>query len=264
MDPQGAEMPATHDPTRRAAPRGLAVRAVALLEVEPELARHLQPSDVDQARRAVKVPLVTLPRGPFDGGALRVGTNPFGAIIVTGLVAHEISVLAQPALQLLGPGDFVHDGVAAGYVIARDHVWSAAQPTTLAVLDDHLLDAISRWPLLARALLERAAENQESTLLQLAIAQHPRVADRLVALFRMLAEKWGRMTGAGITIPMALTHEALGRLIGARRPTITLALKSLAAEDRLTRQKDGTWLVRDLGDATHDADRPLPVSEAAA
>jgi hypothetical protein len=72
------------------------------------------------------------------------------------------------------------------------------------------------------------------------------------------------MTGAGITIPMALTHEALGRLIGARRPTITLALKSLAAEDRLTRQKDGTWLVRDLGDATHDADRPLPVSEAAA
>ncbi|MCA1690585.1 MAG: helix-turn-helix domain-containing protein, partial [Actinobacteria bacterium] len=90
--------------------------------------------------------------------------------------------------------------------------------------------------------------------------------DRLVALFRMLAEKWGRMTGSGIVIPMALTHEALGRLIGARRPTITLALKSLAAEDRLTRQKDGTWLVHDLGDpeGQPDADRALPLSEAAA
>jgi CRP/FNR family cyclic AMP-dependent transcriptional regulator len=255
-------MPAANDATTRAAPGALAVRAVALLEAEPEFARHLPAADVDQARRAVKVPLVILPRGRFDGDALRVGTNPFGAIIVTGLVAHEISVLAQPALQLLGPGDFVHDGVVAGYVIARDHLWTAAEPTTLAVLDDHLLDAVSRWPTLARALVERAAENQESTLLQLAIAQHPRVADRLVALFRMLAEKWGRMTGSGIVIPMALTHEALGRLIGARRPTITLALKSLAAEDRLTRQKDGTWLVHDLGDP--DTDRRLPLSGAAA
>ena len=47
---------------------------------------------------------------------------------------------------------------------------------------------------------------------------------------------------------LPLTHEALGRLIGARRPTVTLALKVLDGQDRLERLPDGAWLLRDVGD----------------
>jgi hypothetical protein len=52
-----------------------------------------------------------------------------------------------------------------------------------------------------------------------------------------------------VVVPLALTHEALGRLIGARRPTVTLALKALGAQERLLRRGDGAWLLAD-GDLT--------------
>jgi CRP-like cAMP-binding protein len=133
-------------------------------------------------------------------------------------------------------------------LVAPSHAWSAATTTTLAILDDHFLQAVRRWPRLVSGLLERAGDNHDRTLVQLAIAQQPRVEDRLVVLFRLLADQWGRVTTAGIVLPMSLTHEALGRLIGARRPTVTLALKSLAASGRLMRQKDGAWFLRDVAD----------------
>ena len=43
----------------------------------------------------------------------------------------------------------------------------------------------------------------------------------------LLAESWGRVTQAGIRLPLGLTHDVLGALVGARRPTVTLALREL-------------------------------------
>ncbi len=233
---------------RRAVDDEAGLRAIALLTVDPELARYIPAAELDQARRAVRLPLVSVRRGPFPADAMRVGTNPFGAMIVSGLVEREVRSLGHPTLRLLGPGDLIHAPGFDGSLICRVQSLSAAQPTALAILDDHLLQAVRRWPRLLPALLERASENHDSTILQLAISQQPRVEDRLVVLFRMLAERWGRMTGAGIVLPLALTHESLGRLIGARRPTITLALKSLADQGRLVRRKDGSWFLHDVGD----------------
>jgi DNA-binding GntR family transcriptional regulator len=41
---------------------------------------------------------------------------------------------------------------------------------------------------------------------------------------------------------MTLTHDALGELVGARRPTVTLALKELTHRGSVFRQK-GHWLL---------------------
>jgi CRP/FNR family cyclic AMP-dependent transcriptional regulator len=58
-----------------------------------------------------------------------------------------------------------------------------------------------------------------------------------------LADRWGKVTPDGVHLPLRLTHQTLGRLVGAQRPSVTTALKQLAAEGRLTREGDGTWML---------------------
>jgi hypothetical protein len=58
----------------------------------------------------------------------------------------------------------------------------------------------------------------------------------------LLAESWGQVTASGTVLPIELTHSALGGLIGARRPTVTLALSELSERGALVRQAGG-WLL---------------------
>jgi CRP/FNR family cyclic AMP-dependent transcriptional regulator len=223
------------------------VARVALLDCDPELARHVTAEEEPRARRAVTAPLLVLPEGPFEPAeAIRVGTRPFAALILSGLVARELTVGGQPTLRLLGPGDVIHGSPMPAGLLQPEECYTATLPTRLAVLDDRFLHAVRHWPRLLTALVERSGEQLDSALIQLAISQQPRVEDRLVALFRTLSERWGRVTSEGVMVPLSLTHEALGRLIGARRPTVTLALKALARDGRLTRRPDGAWLITDL------------------
>ncbi len=47
-------------------------------------------------------------------------------------------------------------------------------------------------------------------------------------------------------MPVVLTHEALGSRVGAKRPTVSLALTTLGDAGLVERRIDGTWLlVRD-------------------
>ncbi len=69
----------------------------------------------------------------------------------------------------------------------------------------------------------------------------PRVEDRIVALCAELAERLGRMTSDGIVIDLPLTHQAIGELVGSRRPTVSLALQRLGEDGVLERRDDSRW-----------------------
>jgi Crp-like helix-turn-helix domain len=58
-----------------------------------------------------------------------------------------------------------------------------------------------------------------------------------MALFWHLAERWGRVSGNGVLVPLALTHRILGQLVGARRPTVSTALRELANREQLIRAR---------------------------
>ena len=73
--------------------------------------------------------------------------------------------------------------------------------------------------------------------------QQPRVDRRLHWLFWQLADRWGRTGTEGVTIEVPLTHSLLGELVAARRPSVTTALSSLAAEGKVERD-GGSWLLR--------------------
>jgi CRP/FNR family transcriptional regulator, cyclic AMP receptor protein len=118
----------------------------------------------------------------------------------------------------------------------------AAAPSRLALLDKRVLSAARRWPRLMAGLHARIGQQSERLAVQLVICQLPRVEERLLALLWLLAESWGRVTPAGTTVPVSLTHEALGEVIGAKRSTVSLALSELTERGAIVGQ-NGSWLL---------------------
>ena len=70
----------------------------------------------------------------------------------------------------------------------------------------------------------------------------PRVEERILALLCHLANRWGHVTRDGVTLNLPITHEVLGLLIGARRPTVSLALRALT-DQNLLRRRDDLWVL---------------------
>jgi hypothetical protein len=58
-----------------------------------------------------------------------------------------------------------------------------------------------------------------------------------------LAASWGRVTPLGLKIPIPLTHQALGELAGAQRPSVTLAVAALCDRGLVSRMPDGTYVL---------------------
>ena len=61
----------------------------------------------------------------------------------------------------------------------------------------------------------------------LAIAQQHRLEDRLLLLFWQLADRYGRVGPEGVRLELRLTHELIGHLVGAYRPSVSAALTRL-------------------------------------
>jgi CRP/FNR family transcriptional regulator, cyclic AMP receptor protein len=217
------------------------VETVALLEVEPELRGYLAPEERELVAR-VAIPVQRLPARELDVDAVLADVGSFGAIILDGILLHRMSVGDHPGLRLLGPGDMLSRSGGYRTALLGQSTYRATVPLRLAMLDDRVLLTARRFPRLFAALQVRLADQHQRLAAQLVICQLPRVEDRLLALMWLLAETWGRVTASGTVLPMTLTHDGLGELIGARRPTVTLALKELAERGSLFRQ-DGEWLV---------------------
>jgi CRP/FNR family cyclic AMP-dependent transcriptional regulator len=195
-----------------------------------------------EAARELSLPVRTLPKGPRDVGALLQDAGAFGGLILEGMLLERLQVADHLALRLLGPGDIVSLVGAPRSMLLADADARAAVDTRLALFGKEMLAAAHRWPRIVAGLHVRTAEQSERVAAQLAICQLPRVDQRLLALMWWLAESWGQVTSVGTVLPMTMTHDALGALIGARRPTVTLALGELSDRGAIVRQDRG-WLL---------------------
>lgn len=216
---------------------------VRLLDLDPELGARLRDDDRAEARDRLVLRTTVLPKGEWSLQAEGGRSHPFGLIVVEGLLLSEVRLGARACQQLLGPGDVVLPDRPASASLEAPMRLVAAAETRVAVLDDRLQAPFRLWPGLALGLLERVGRQLNRAAVQAAIAQLPRVEDRLEATFWDLADRWGRVTPTGIHLPLRLTHEALARLVGGRRPTISLALGDLAEREIVARHGDGTWFV---------------------
>jgi CRP/FNR family transcriptional regulator, cyclic AMP receptor protein len=245
----------------------LDLRAASLFDIDAELGELVDPHHLAAARSRAIVPIAALAGGPWSPEPLaRMNGRPFGLMVIEGLVLRELLLAGSTATELLGPGDIVDYRVPEDALLPAVTRWSVPEAARVAILDDRLLAILRPWPAVGRVLLDRAARRELRLSTHRAISQLPRVDERLLALFCHLAERWGRVAAPGVIVPMQLTHETLGRLIGARRPTVSLALKDMAGEGLLERRQDGSWLLRYEGfrrlDPHAETKRPWQPAEA--
>jgi CRP-like cAMP-binding protein len=214
---------------------------IPLLEVVPSLVEHL-PRDGQELARRLTLRVPTLTPGERELDQLLTEPDAFAAVLVDGILMHRIAIGEQPALRLLGPGDILTRLDESRPFLLTRSTYRAAAPARLALLDDRVLWLAQRFPRLFAGLQARIGAQQDRIAAQLAACQLPRVEDRLIAIMWLIAERWGRVTSAGTVVPVSLTHDALGELIGARRSTVSLALKQLVADGVIARN-DGGWLL---------------------
>jgi hypothetical protein len=221
-------------------------RTTRLLEQDPELGAMLRPASFEQARRYALAATVELPRGPTDPTRLTGARGvAYGLLVLDGLLSRSVRLSETTAKQLIGRGDLVEPAAApdAEALVEVAVGWEVLEPTTVALLDDRFAESVRPWPEVVSALFERLTAQSARIALHCAISQLPRVEERLHALLWLLAERWGRVTADGVVVPLKLTHEMLGQLIGARRPTVSLAVKLLEQRGEVLRRSDGAWLL---------------------
>jgi hypothetical protein len=217
-----------------------------LLDLDPDLGRGLGAERAVEARAELAVRVSLIARGPWDAGRL-ASAHPenAGLLVIDGVLAREVLIADTVSTELLGVGDVLRPWRSSedASLLPLEVRWTALVDVRVAVLDRRFGNRLGRFPEVNAILLDRLTERAQRMAVSQAISQLNGVDRRLLALFWHLAERWGRMTPAGVAVPMTLSHRVLAQLVGARRPTVSTALSDLAERHELFRRDDGTWLL---------------------
>jgi CRP/FNR family cyclic AMP-dependent transcriptional regulator len=232
---------------------------IRLLEAQPDLADGLSPEDEARARRHVVALLDTLDPGPWEPTD-RYGHDPafLGLLVIDGMIARDVELGGRRCSELLGPGDLLRpldydEGELSS--VPSESAWNVLEPTRVAVLDGRFARVACGYPELVARLIGRTLRRSRWLAILLTISSMPRVDARVQALLWHLADRWGHVTLDGVVVPAPLTHDMIGRLVGAHRPSVTTALSELSREGRISRLPQG-WLLR--GDPPAVVPPPAP------
>jgi CRP/FNR family transcriptional regulator, cyclic AMP receptor protein len=230
---------AAHRPGAAAA-RGTSAR---VLDVIDGVAAGLDGPALAAAREHVTADVVTL-SGERRAVALPLDRARHGLLVCSGFLLLETSFDGRAIAELVGPGDVLlaprPDALSASCETSSRPIG----PVRLALLDDAFELRAAPWPGILTALLRRAGERAVRSSAERAMLAVPNVELRIQLFLRTYAVQWGQVRDDGFLVPVAITHDALGLLIGARRPTVTTALSALRARGVLELQADRTWLLR--------------------
>lgn len=219
---------------------------INLVDELPQLAVGLDAEARDLARRHCVVGAVELQQGRWvPSSSAQREPGDLGLLIVEGFVTRDVLLGDTIAAELCGQGDLLrpadHDGATAP--VPFDVAWRVLTPARLAIIDRRAAVVIGHWPEIVEALVRGGVKRAQSLALHLALGHLRRVEPRLLVLLWHLADRWGRVTPSGVHVPMRLTHQTLGQLIGAQRPSVTTALKALTASGNVARCPDGSWML---------------------
>jgi hypothetical protein len=167
-----------------------------------------------------------------------------GYLVLDGLLARDVVLAGHVSTELLGDGDVLQPCASArdDALIHYRVYWHVLTPVRLAVLDGEFARLLVHWPQVLAAILERANRRALQMSIHQALLQLSPVETRLLVLFWHLAERWGRVTPKGVLVPLGLTHQVLGQLVGCQRASVTTALKAVTSSGLVERFDDG-WLL---------------------
>ena len=222
-------------------------RVARMLDLDPDLGRGLEESDLEAARRECRVTVMGVSAGEFrlpDGGRAG-GGDVLALVVVTGVLARESALGHHRSLELLCPGDALLAPHATSEVPLQTGGVSltALCDASVMVLGPGFVSAAARWPSLLANVHQRLEAQRERLAVQ-GLAMHlPRSEHRVLLTLWLLADRCGRVTPDGIVLPLDFTHDCLSQMTAARRPTVTLALRALEAGGCLARTEEGHLLL---------------------
>jgi CRP/FNR family transcriptional regulator, cyclic AMP receptor protein len=185
--------------------------------------------------------VMELEPGPWSPPASAPEPGHLGYLVLDGLLIRRLTVENSRSGELLAPGDLIRPWLEDPISFCEAD-WLVMETTRLGALNHTVALRLSSDPELTAALLDKQLERSRSLAIYAATENIRGLDRRLLVLFWHLAERWGRRDHDRVVIPIRLTHETLGLLVGARRPSVTTALSQLAAEGSVTRSPDG-WIL---------------------
>jgi CRP-like cAMP-binding protein len=219
---------------------------IRVLEVDPDLGGDLEPSELALARPRALARAAWLERGawqPLPEQWDRRGH--LGLLVVEGLLARRLELGASNCAELLGAGDLLRPWVRidSESSIPMEEGWTVLDPVRIAVLDRRFANAVSPWPELTAAILDRAMARSRWLAFHLAVAHLRTVEERVLVVLWHFADRWGSVRPDGIALRLNVTHAMLASIVAAERPTVTLALGALRERGLVEREDDHLWLL---------------------
>jgi hypothetical protein len=219
---------------------------INLLDALPSFADALTDESRELAHRHAVTAAIELEPGSWAPSAhAATERGDLGLLIVDGFMTRDVRLGTTVACEVVGRGDLLrpsdHDGDEAPVPFAVE--WRVLSPARIAILDRRTATVLGRWPELIEVLIRNGVERSRSLGLHLAVCHLRGVETRLRVMFWHLADRWGRVTPEGVHVPLPLTHQLIGRLVGAQRPSVTTGLRGLTTSGEVSRRPDGTWML---------------------
>ncbi len=223
-------------------PRGV----VAVLDADPDLGAVLPAQRLADARERLFAREHVVPTGAWHDARLhRAGPETLGLLVLDGVIARELLLSDNVSAELLGPGDLLRpwQDHAPSRLLRAQVRWTVLERARFAVLDQAFAHRLAAYPEVHSMICDRVTERGNRLALTQAISQLNGVEHRLMALLWHLAERWGRVTSRGTAVPLNLAHRVIAQLVGARRPTVSTALRELMRTGAIERLPAGGWLL---------------------
>jgi CRP/FNR family transcriptional regulator, cyclic AMP receptor protein len=218
---------------------------VRVFDEMPDLLHRLPNGDASALRRLTTA-AIRLEPGTwvlrFREADLR---GHLGLLVLDGLLTRHVTIGEATSAELLGGGDVLRPWteVESGIVsIPAESRWQVVLPTRIALLNSSFALQVSRWPDVIAAIIDRVVQRARWLSFHLAVCHIVGIEVRLMLVLWHFADRWGRMTPAGVKLPLPLSHGLLAGVVGARRPTVSTALGALR-ERGLVERSDGGWLL---------------------
>lgn len=216
-----------------------------MLTADPDLGLGIPEGELASANDGAVAAVIRLDPPAWEPSDLQTPANMnwLGLLLLEGLMLRCVTIGRRSSCELFGPGDVIRPWDADGEYdpLAITVKWKVMEESYLAVLNDGFALRVRRWPSISAQLLGRTARRARYLAMTHTVTHMPGIEDRLVLIFWLLAERWGKVNPDGVRIDLPLTHEVLAMIIGARRPSVTVGLSHLASEGILERVSRHEW-----------------------
>jgi CRP/FNR family transcriptional regulator, cyclic AMP receptor protein len=216
-----------------------------VIREDADLAERLAPERRRQAEELSVARVLRREPGTWDARHdASIARDGLGLLVVDGLLVRRVGFGGRYGAELLGPGDVLrpweHDGEEA--VLPFESTWRILRPLRLAVLDLPWATRMGPFPEIYSELLSRSQRRSRRLASMLVITQQRRLEDTLWMFFWEVANRYGRVRPDGVHVGLRLTHELIGYLVGAQRPSVSTALGRMQAAGRIRRDR-GAWIL---------------------